>query len=83
MLLETWYCWYFIARDGHGDFTEDMIWVFNSVESSGSWIMTEVVSTESANNVDYPSTTIDDETIHATWSDSTDYSGSGEDKDIL
>ena len=52
--------------------------------TSSSWNATEVVSTESTSNSDYPSLAVDtDGNVHIVWEDYTDYAGSGTDKDIF
>ncbi len=52
--------------------------------SSTSWTLTEVVSTTSTMNSEYPSLAVDLKgDIHITWQDMTNYAGSGGDNDIF
>lgn len=52
--------------------------------STGTWTMTEVVSTESSEYAVNPSIAVSSNgDVHVAWDDSTDYAGSGTDKDIF
>ncbi|MBY9000141.1 MAG: hypothetical protein KGD64_04445 [Candidatus Heimdallarchaeota archaeon] len=52
--------------------------------SSSSWVITEVISTESTNDSNYTSLAVDSAgNIHLAWQDLTDYAGSGIDNDIF
>ncbi len=60
-----------------------VIFACTHVNSIG-WTSTEVVSTESTGNSYDPSLGVgSDGTVHITWTDDTDYDGSGTDDDIL
>ncbi|MFX0098301.1 MAG: PKD domain-containing protein, partial [Candidatus Hodarchaeota archaeon] len=52
--------------------------------TAGSWMATEVVSTESTGDCSIPSIAVDGPgKVHVAWSDPTNYSGSGADSDIF
>ena len=52
--------------------------------SSSSWTPTEVVSTVSTVNSEYPSLAVDSAgNVHIAWGDATDFAGSGGDRDIF
>jgi hypothetical protein len=57
---------------------------FNPLYSSGSWSVNEVVSTESTEHSGrLPLKVDDDGIVHIAWEDLTDYSSSGNDRDIF
>jgi len=58
--------------------------IFYKYKSTGVWSTTEVVSTESTAQSEWPSLDIDTVgTVHVAWGDLTDYSGSGNDIDVF
>jgi hypothetical protein len=58
--------------------------IFYKYKSTGGWSTTEVVSTESTAQSEWPSLDIDTVgTVHVAWGDLTDYSGSGNDIDVF
>ncbi len=57
---------------------------YKSWNSSSSWTITEVVSTESTAESRYPYLAVDTlGNLHIAWEDRTDYAGAGTDKDIV
>ena len=75
--------WYDSTDYGGSGTDEDILYRgWNSKAST--WNLVEVVSTESTLGSRYPSIFIDNsDKIHVTWSDATDYEGSGSDWDIF
>jgi hypothetical protein len=58
--------------------------IFYKYKSTGVWSATEVVSTESTAQSEWPSLNIDTVgKVHVAWGDFTDYSGSGNDIDVF
>lgn len=58
--------------------------IFYKYKSTGVWSATEVVSTESTAQSEWPSLNIDTVgTVHVAWGDFTDYSGSDNDIDVF
>ena len=73
--------WYDYTDYGGSDTDVD---VFYKAKIGGSWTSTEVVSTESTGDSDYPSLAVDsDGNIHVAWRDYTDYGGAGTDVDVF
>ncbi len=65
--------------------TDRDIFYKTKTKIGGAWsdMQTEVVSTESTGNAQYPTIAVDDTNIHITWADNTDYAGAGTDTDIF
>ncbi len=70
--------------DYAGSGTDNDIFYKRWDATTSTWITTEVVSTQSADNSDSPSLAVDSlGNVHIAWVDYTDYAGSGTDNDIF
>ncbi|MCE7748125.1 MAG: hypothetical protein GPJ51_06990 [Candidatus Heimdallarchaeota archaeon] len=75
--------WYDVT-DYAGSGTDGDIFYKRWEDSTSSWTMTEVVSTESTGHSGYPSLAVDTlGDVHIVWMDVTDYAGNGTDYDIF
>jgi len=58
--------------------------LYKNRTNAGIWSNTEVVSTESTSNSEYPWIVVDNiGTVHVVWEDDSDYAGAGDDEDIF
>ena len=78
-LQVTWQDWTNILGSG-----DDWDIFYKCKPNGGSWTTTELVTTESNKDSCHPSLAVDSNgTVHVTWEDCTDISGSGHDLDIF
>ena len=76
----VWFDW----TDYNGSGTDADIFYKCWDNTTGTWTMAEVVSTESTANSLYPSIAVDNvRNVHVVWQDYTDYNSAGSDADIF